>query len=69
MAVVIEDGFLVERFSRSGRVLRKAQIVPKQPKGTLYNLSVVTEDGQRFRTGWVYPPGVRQGRAVAWPAD
>lgn len=69
MAVTIEDGYLIERFSRSGRVRRRARIVPIRPEVTRYDVSVTTEDGQRYITGWVYPPGIRQGHAVAWPAD
>jgi hypothetical protein len=69
MAVTIEDGYLVERFSRSGRVRRRARIVPVRPVVTKYDVSVTTEDGQRYITGWVYPPGIRQGHAVAWPVD
>jgi hypothetical protein len=66
MSVVVEDGYLVERFS--GGRLRKAQIVAERPEGASHSLSVTTEDGQKYRTGWFYAPGIRQGRAVAWPA-
>lgn len=69
MAVTIEDGYLIERFSRSGRVRRRARIVPIQPEGTKYNASVTTEDGRKYITGWLYPPGIRQGHAVAWLVD
>lgn len=69
MTVTIEDGYLIERFSRSGRVRRRARIVPIRPETTKYDTSVTTEDGQKYITGWVYPPGIRQGRAVAWPAN
>jgi len=68
MAVVIEGEYLVERYG-SGRIRRRAQIVPARPGGTRYDASVTTEDGRKYITGWLYPPGIRQGRAVAWPAD
>jgi hypothetical protein len=69
MAVFTEGGFLIERYSRSGLIRRRAQIVPARPRETKYDCMVTTEDGRRFMTGWLYPPGVRQGRAVAWLVD
>jgi hypothetical protein len=69
MAVFTEDGFLIERYSRSGLIRRRAQIVSVRPHKTKHDCMVTTEDGRRFMTGWLYSPGARQGRAVAWLVD
>lgn len=69
MNVVIKGDFLVERFTSDGQVRRRARLVPERPEGAKRDLPLTAEDGRTYITGWVYAPGIRQGRAVAWVAD
>lgn len=67
MPLKIEDGFLVETFPRSSRVHRLARLAKSRPKGRVQMDLAVTVDETRYAVGFHFEPGVRQGRAVAWP--
>jgi hypothetical protein len=69
VTVAIKGDFLVERFASDVQVRRRARIVPEQPKGAKRSHLITAEDGRKYVTGWVYAPGIRQGRAVAWATD
>jgi hypothetical protein len=69
MSLAIRDGFLVETFPRSGRVHRRARLLPQAPEGTVKRDAPVTVDGCQYEVAFHFVPGVRQGRAVAWPKE
>lgn len=67
MTLAIRDGFLVETFPRSGRVHRRARLLQQAPEGHTQRDAPVTVDGCQYEVAFLFEPGVRQGRAVAWP--
>lgn len=64
------DGFLVERFPGVGPNRRVARIVDSQPEeGRLRVSRTVQAGGRRYTVAFHFPPGIRQGRAIAWPRE
>ena len=67
MAIQIKGNFVVETYPQSGETRRRARLVESQPGGQLQREAPVTVDGVRYAVAFHFPPGIRQGRAVAWP--
>lgn len=60
--------FLVERFPGVGPNRKVARIVSDQPEeGRLRVSRTVQAGGRRYTVAFHFPPGIRQGRAIAWP--
>lgn len=62
--------FLVERFPGAGPNRRVARIVSSQPEERRLRMSrTVQAGGRRYTAAFHSPPGIRQGRAIAWPRE
>jgi hypothetical protein len=64
----VRKGFLVERFG--GGVERRARLIEVQPpEGTVKFQGATRIGGKRYVVAFHFPPGIKQGRAVAWPQE
>lgn len=67
MVIQIRGDFVVETYPQSSEVRRRARLLDSEPAGRLLPEAPVTVNGIRYAVAYHFAPGIRQGRAVAWP--